>query len=100
MILEMAVLQLKPGKAAEFQRAFAAAEPIISSAVGYVRHELHRCVEHRDRFLLLVSWRSIEDHTHGFRGSADYQRWKKLLHHFYDPFPEVLHYERITSNAA
>jgi heme-degrading monooxygenase HmoA len=93
MILEMAVLQVKPGRAAEFQKAFAIAEPIIAGAAGRISHELHRCLEHPDRFLLLVRWRSLEDHTRGFRGSPEYQRWKELLHHFYDPFPEVLHYE-------
>jgi heme-degrading monooxygenase HmoA len=93
MILEMAVLHVKPGQAAAFQDAFRTAAPIIAGMDGYGGHELHRCVEHPDRFLLLVRWRSIEDHTRGFRGSPGYQRWKELLHHFYDPFPEVLHYE-------
>jgi heme-degrading monooxygenase HmoA len=93
MILEMAALHVKPGKASEFQAAFKTAEPIIANSAGYLGHELHQCVENPDRFLLLVRWRTIEDHTHGFRGSPDYQRWKALLHHFYDPFPEVLHYK-------
>jgi heme-degrading monooxygenase HmoA len=42
-----------------------------------------------------VYWQSLEDHTVGFRGSASYQEWKKLLHHYYDPFPTVEHYEQI-----
>ena len=95
MILEMAVLQVKPGRSSEFQSAFKVAEPIISSAAGYIGHELHKCLEHPDRFLLLVRWQTLADHTHGFRGSPAYQQWKTLLHHFYDPFPEVLHYERV-----
>ena len=99
MILEMAVLQVKPGKAAEFQKAFEEAEPIIAASVGHVAHELHRCVEDPNRFLLLVRWSTLEDHTRGFRASAGYQRWKALLHHFYDPFPEVLHYEIVTHPA-
>jgi heme-degrading monooxygenase HmoA len=41
---------------------------------------------------LLVRWRRLEDHTEGFRGSRAYQRWKALLHPFYEPFPEVEHY--------
>jgi len=93
MILEMAVLHVKPGTASEFQEAFRAAEPIIANAAGHIAHELHRCVEDPDQFLLLVHWQTLEDHTHGFRGSPEYQRWKALLHHFYEPFPEVLHYE-------
>lgn len=92
MILEMAVLQVKPGKVAEFQDAFRTAEPIISAAPGYIRHELLPCVEDPHRFLLLVRWQTLEDHTRGFRGSPGYERWKALLHHFYDPFPQVLHF--------
>ena len=93
MILEMAVLQVKPGMASEFMQAFKTAEPIIAGAAGHISHELHRCLEDSNRFLLLVRWRRLEDHTQGFRGSPEYQRWKALLHHFYDPFPEVFHFE-------
>ena len=97
MILEMAILHVKPGAASEFQEAFRTAEPIISNAAGHVAHELQRCVEDPNRFLLLVRWETLADHTRGFRGSPGYERWKALLHHFYDPFPEVLHYELVTS---
>ena len=93
MILEMAILHVKPDMAADFPETFKTAEPIICASVGYIAHELHRCVEDPNRFLLLVRWQTLEDHTRGFRGSPNYQRWKALLHHFYDPFPEVLHYE-------
>lgn len=99
MILEMAVLQVKPGLAGNFLEAFRTAEPIIASASGHLAHELHHCVEDPNRFLLLVRWRTLEDHTKGFRGSPAYQRWKALLHHFYDPFPEVLHYELAAGGA-
>jgi heme-degrading monooxygenase HmoA len=94
MILEMAVLHVKPGQADDFQIAFRQAEPIIAGAAGYVSHELQRCIEDPQQFLLLVRWQRLEDHTQGFRGSAGYQRWKELLHHFYDPFPQVLHFFR------
>ena len=92
MILEVARLDIKPGREAEFEGAFAIAASIISAMDGYCSHELRRCVEQPGRYLLLVNWESLEDHTVGFRQSADYQRWKALLHHFYDPFPEVEHY--------
>ena len=62
---------------------------------GYVSHDLQRCVEKRNRYLVLVNWRALEDHAVGFRGSAEYQRWKALLHHFYDPFPTVEHFEKV-----
>jgi len=95
MILEVAVLDVKPGHAVEFERAFAQAQRIISAAPGYLSHQLQRCVENPQRYLLLVEWRTLADHTEGFRKSAPYQEWRRLLHHFYDPFPTVEHYEAI-----
>jgi heme-degrading monooxygenase HmoA len=56
---------------------------------------LERCLEQPNRYVLLVEWETLEDHTVGFRGSAAYEEWRKLLHHFYDPFPSVEHFERI-----
>lgn len=100
VILESAVLDVKPGHARAFESAFAQAEGIIAASPGYVSHELQRCVEHPDRYLLLVRWRTLEDHTEGFRKSAPYQEWKRLLHHFYDPFPAVEHYRRVEPQAA
>ena len=92
MILEVAILDVRPSLEPEFEAAFAEAEPIISSMAGYERHKLRRCVETSNRCLLLVWWRDLESHTVGFRGSPEYQTWKGLLHRFYDPMPEVEHY--------
>jgi heme-degrading monooxygenase HmoA len=95
MVLEVAILNLRPGSGSEFEQAFAEAQSIISSMPGYDRHELQHCLESEERYLLLVWWRDLESHTVGFRGSPEYQRWKGLLHHFYDPFPEVEHYTQV-----
>ena len=92
MILEVAVLDVRAGQGADFERAFAEAQAILASMPGYQRHELRRCLEAPSRYLLLVWWATLEDHTIGFRGSAGYQRWKALLHPFYEPFPTVEHY--------
>ena len=92
MILELAILNVPEDRAAEFERSFGRAQEIIARSAGYQRHELRRCVETGGRYLLLVWWDSLESHTKGFRSSAHYQEWKALLHHFYEPFPEVEHY--------
>ena len=92
MVLEVAILNLRPGESAAFEAAFVEAQQIIAASPGYQGHELRRCVEAADRYLLLVWWDSLESHTDGFRESAEYQRWRVLLHHFYDPFPTVEHY--------
>lgn len=93
MILEAAVLNVRSGQCEEFEQAFGAAKRIIAAVPGFLGLELQRCVETSGRYLLLVRWRTLEDHTEGFRGSVAYQDWKALLHHFYDPFPTVEHYE-------
>jgi heme-degrading monooxygenase HmoA len=95
MILEAVFLPVIPGKEAEFEAAFKQASSIIASMKGYVSHELQRCIEAPSKYLLLVRWETLEDHTVGFRSSPQYQQWRKMLHHFYDPFPTVEHFEKI-----
>ena len=95
MILEVALLDVLPDRTDEFERAFAEASKIISSAPGYLSHELQRCIETPGRYVLLVRWNTLEDHAEGFRGSEAYGEWKRLLHPFYDPFPTVQHFEPV-----
>lgn len=92
MILEVAVLNVRHGQYKDFELAFAEAQKIIVSSPGYISHQLQRCLETSDKYLLLVNWNRLEDHTKLFRQSAQYQEWKRLLHHFYDPFPTVEHF--------
>lgn len=92
MILETAILNVIPAKASQFEAAFKQAEPLITCQKGYISHELQQCLEHESRYLLLVKWETLENHTIGFRQSPEYQQWKALLHHFYEPFPDVEHY--------
>jgi heme-degrading monooxygenase HmoA len=95
MILEVATLQVKAGQESEFEAAFLQAQRIVSCMPGFVSHDLQRCIERPDEYILLVVWQTLEDHEVGFRQSAEYQEWKKLLHHFYDPFPVVSHYQPV-----
>lgn len=95
MILEAAMLYIKPNLETEFEAAFRVASKIISSMNGYLGHELQKCLEQPNKYLLLVKWQTLEDHTVGFRGSLEYQEWRALLHHFYDPFPIVEHFENV-----
>ena len=94
-VLEIAILNIRPGQTAEFEAAFAQAQRILSGMQGYVRHELQQCLENDHKYALLVWWQMLEDHTVGFRGSAGYAEWRALLHHFYDPFPVVKHFVKV-----
>lgn len=100
MILEVALLDVRPGLESDFEAAFAHAQSILRSMDGFVSHELQRCVENPSRYVLLVRWKRLSDHTEGFRGSNEYLEWKRLLHHFYDPFPTVEHFESVNQVGA
>ena len=93
MILEVAILNVKEGLSKDFEDNFKKAEIIISSMKGYISHQLKKCIEEDNKYILLVNWETIEDHEIGFRKSDEYQEWKALLHHFYEPFPTVEHYK-------
>lgn len=95
MILEAVMLSVKSGTEQDFESTFQQASKIISAMNGYISHELHRCIEVQGKYLLLVKWETLEAHTVGFRGSAEYQEWQQLLHHFYEPFPSVEHFQPI-----
>ena len=98
MILEAAFLYVKPELANQFEADFAKASQYISSIEGYLGHRLEKCLEVENKYLLLVDWNTLEDHTVGFRTSEAYLEWKKILHHYYEPFPIVEHFETIFEN--
>lgn len=95
LILEHALLPVKPGEEMAFEAAMNEAKAIIATMPGFAGLEVSRCIERPSTYVLLVRWDRLEDHTEGFRGSAEYQEWKSLLHHFYDPVPVVEHFELV-----
>ncbi len=97
MISEQAILDVRPSQERAFESAFSEAKAIIARTSGFASLQLHRCIETPNRYLLLVAWQRLADHTEGFRKSEDYKEWSSLLHHFYEPFPTVEHFTLVTS---
>ena len=97
MITEHALLEVIAGREDEFVDAMEKAKALIAASPGFVSLRVERCVERPGCFLLLVEWERLEDHTEGFRGSAAYEEWRTALHHFYDPFPVVEHFEAVVT---
>ena len=95
MITEIAILQVKAGMETSFERDFAIAGQYISVTEGYISHRLLKCIEENNKYLLVVEWKTLEAHTINFRTSPQYLEWKRLLHHYYEPFPVVEHYEDV-----
>jgi len=95
MILEHALLPVRAGEEEAFEAAFAEARPIIASMPGFISLRLERGIERPSTYLLLVEWQTVEHHQVGFRQSPQYEQWRALLHHFYDPFPVVEHFTTV-----
>ncbi len=95
MITEHAVLEVVAGREDAFMAAMDEAKALLASSPGFVSLRVERCVERPHCFLLLVEWQQLEDHTEGFRRSAAYEKWRAALHHFYDPFPVVEHFQPV-----
>ena len=92
MILELAQITVSPGTEADFERVFPTAIRLLAGSPGYVRHELRRSVETPNRYALLVTWRTLEDHTVGFRGSPAFLEWRAHLGPFLAAPPVVEHF--------
>jgi heme-degrading monooxygenase HmoA len=97
MITEHALLDVIPGREEEFLDAMDRAKTLIAASPGFISLRVERGIERSSCFLLLVEWEHLSDHTEGFRGSAAYEEWRGALHHFYDPFPVVEHFEAVVT---
>lgn len=97
MVLEAALLQVRPGEEADFEEAMRRAAPVIAGSRGYLRHELRRCLETKGCYLLLVRWETLEAHTVGFRESPRFGEWRAVVGPFFAAPPVVEHYESVLS---
>lgn len=93
MILEHALITVRPDAHQEFQEAATRARMVISAAPGFCSFALHRGIESPDRYLLLVGWETLEAHTDGFRGSPAFAEWRAHIGPYFDGAPEVDHYD-------
>jgi quinol monooxygenase YgiN len=95
MIWEIAQIEVKPGMEAEFEAGVAKATPVFKRAKGCKGVELHRGIEKPGRYRLIVTWETVENHTVDFRGSTDFQEWRKHVGHCFAGTPEVEHVNQV-----
>jgi heme-degrading monooxygenase HmoA len=95
MIVEIAQLTVRTGSERQFEAAFPAAISIVGRSQGYLRHELRRSVETPNRYALILHWRTLEDHTVGFRGSPAFAEWRAHIMPFLESPPAVEHFRPV-----
>jgi heme-degrading monooxygenase HmoA len=91
MILEIAQIDVTPGLEDEFEAGVKKAVAVFRRAKGCKGLELQRGIEQPSHYRLLVKWETVENHTVDFRGSADFQEWRKLVGHCFAQAPQVEH---------
>jgi len=93
MILELAILAIKPTELADFEQSLEKAQAVISQSPGYLGHEFQQCIEEPQKYILLIQWDSVEAHEEGFRKSELFQEWRGLIGGYFAAPPQVQHYQ-------
>ena len=95
MTLELATIDIKEGENTAFEAALEQAKLVIAQATGFINITVQKCVEQNNRYILLIHWQTLEDHTVGFRESALFMQWRALIGPFFETPPFVQHYHII-----
>lgn len=98
MVIEIADFSIRPGSEEEFAAAYQRAWPQIVGASGFRSARMTRGIESTSRFVLIVEWDSVTDHTEGFRTSPAYQRWRELIGPYFAGEPTVEHFEDVPAS--
>jgi len=98
MIMETAFIAITPGLEADFEAAIEEAKKVLAEAAGFEVIHLHRGIERPNTYLLAIGWRSLEDHTVGFRESELFPKWRAIIGPFFAEAPHVEHWTLLANN--
>jgi len=101
MILEVADIRIVPGRQAEFEQAVQhGLRTVFPQAKGFRGSKVQHSIESPERYLLLLEWDTLEDHTVGFRGSAAFTQWRSIVSDFFAKPPFVEHFNLVSEKSA
>ena len=93
MILEHADIRIDPAQAAAFEEAvLRGVSTVIAKSQGFQGYQVQRSAESPGRYLLMIRWATLEDHTVGFRGSPAFAEWRAIVGPFFAQPPVVEHF--------
>jgi heme-degrading monooxygenase HmoA len=100
MILEIADIRIHPGRNADFEAAIRhGVESVIATAKGFRGYKVNRGVESHERYVLMIYWETLEDHTVDFRGGPLFAQWRAIVGPFFAAPPQVEHFELVAKSA-
>lgn len=93
MILEVADIRIHPGQQAAFESAIRLGlDTVITRAAGFAGAEVQHGIESPERYLLLIRWQTLEDHTVAFRQGPLFSEWRAIVGPFFASPPQVEHF--------
>jgi heme-degrading monooxygenase HmoA len=96
MVLEHALLSIRPGESDQFEVALAEARAVIAESPGFASLTSLRGIETPDSYLLLIEWETLDDHVLGFRESDRFVRWRELIGPYFAAPPAVGHFVEVS----
>lgn len=100
MILELADIRIPAGKNAEFDAAIQrGVETVISKAKGFRGYKVNKGVESPERYILMIYWDTLENHTVDFREGPLFPQWRAIVGPFFAAPPVVEHFTLVAKSA-
>ena len=100
MILEVADIRIPPGQNAEFEAAIErGVTTVIAKAKGFRSYKVQKGVESPDRYLLMIEWDTLENHTVDFRQGPLFPQWRAIVGPFFAQPPQVEHFALANASA-
>ena len=95
MILEHADIRIDPAHRAAFETAIQhGIESVLRRATGFSSARVVRCIETPGRYILMIDWQTLENHTVDFRTGPLYAEWRAIVGPFFSQPPVVEHFEQ------
>ena len=100
MILEVADIRIAPGQQAAFDEAIERGlTTVASKAKGFRGWKVNHSIESPERYLLMIFWDTLEDHTVGFRQGPLFAQWRAIVGPFFAQPPQVEHFSLVDKSA-
>nr|WP_315483383.1 antibiotic biosynthesis monooxygenase [uncultured Undibacterium sp.] len=100
MILELADIRIHSGQQAAFDVAIQQGlNQVIVHAKGFRGFKVNKGIESPERYVLMIFWDTLENHTIDFRESAAFTEWRSIVGPFFSAPPMVEHFNLLAKSA-
>jgi len=100
MILELADIRIHPGKQTEFDAAVQKGiDTVVSKSKGFRGFKINKGIETPERYVLMIFWETLENHSVDFRESQAFKDWRAIVGPYFAAPPAVEHFNLLAKSA-